>query len=243
MLIVNGMVKDAQIESPQKAVKPVVYSFLLIFSIAFALFGFFKFINTYSPGGVLSTSAFKKVLEGEVVESTESSSAQAVPVGNAFEDLIKPLYYSPERLIIENLGINAQVIPVTTEDGGYLETPKDWYQIGWYKRGALAGEDGNLLLNGHYDTNTGALAAFGELKNIELGDKVVVEDRLGRTFTYSVLEKYYLDINDPDRTKVFDSTSNKKEITLITCGGVWLSGQGTYNQRLIVRGELDEIDE
>jgi LPXTG-site transpeptidase (sortase) family protein len=248
MLFINGVAKEAQIEVSPKALNPVVYALLLIISVAFAYFGFSQFVKTYIPNGVLSVAGFSQFRDEGVVESTESVSvepaeltvsADGVEEYSVFENLLEPLFYAPKTLVIDTLGIRAEIISVTTQEGGFLETPTDWNQIGWYKRGALAGEEGNLLLNGHYDTNTGSAAALWELKNIAVGDKVVVEDRLGRTFTYTVLEKYYIDINDPDRTKVFQGSDNKRVLTLITCGGVWLPSQGTYNKRLIVRGELD----
>lgn len=212
-----------------RRLKPGLFVFLIFMLVGLVFLLIDSFKNAISEKSVLSL---------ETAESTASTVFGELAEPSPFASLLDPLYQPPVRLLVEKLNISAEIIPVTIEDGKYLETPKDWGQTGWFKRGAQAGQYGNLLLNGHYDTNLGGPAAFWELKNIEPGDKVVVEDRLGRTFSYTVLEKYYIDINDPDRTKVFASDGNKKELTLITCGGVWLPGQGTYNQRLIVRGEL-----
>jgi LPXTG-site transpeptidase (sortase) family protein len=112
---------------------------------------------------------------------------------------------------------------------------------GWYKDGAKAGEDGNVIIDGHYDTNTGAPGAFWELKDLQVGDKVSLTDSLGRRFDYVVREQLSISITDPERAKVFAS-SQAKELTLITCGGVWDYASGTYNKRLVIKAEFDKME-
>jgi sortase A len=109
-------------------------------------------------------------------------------------------------------------------------------ELGWYEDGAKAGEPGNLIVDGHYDTNTGSPAIFYTLKNIQLGDIVTVIDKSGRTFDYRVNEKFYVDINDPNRLQIFENKTDTAHITLITCGGIWLNN--TYSERLVVKGDI-----
>jgi sortase A len=157
---------------------------------------------------------------------------------SAFTASLKPIYEKPSRLVIDSLRLDLNIIEVGVEEDGTMEAPKDWFSAGWYKRGARAGENGNLVLNAHYDTDTGRPAAFWELKNLRVGDTVWVIDDLGRSHAYLITEIFYLGINDPDRLKIFKSDKQKPTLTLITCGGIWLPGEYTYSQRLIVKGEL-----
>jgi sortase A len=157
-----------------------------------------------------------------------------VPV---FQKTLESIYADPVRIIISNIRIDAEIEPVGVAQDGALETPKVWINAGWYKKGASPGQEGNLLINAHYDDNFGRPAAFWQLKNVVLGDKVTVVDSYGRRYEYKVTEYKLVSINDPNRTDVFKSDESAK-ITLITCGGVWIPGKATYDKRLVVEGEL-----
>jgi LPXTG-site transpeptidase (sortase) family protein len=155
----------------------------------------------------------------------------------AFQKAMEPIYIEPQRLIISTLNIDAAIEPVGVAQDGALETPKIALNVGWYEDGAMTGQKGNLLLNAHYDDNYGRPAAFWPLKNIKVDDKVVVLDTYGREYEYKVISYELIGINDPDRLKVFKSDESAK-ITLITCGGVWIPGEATYDKRLVIKGEL-----
>lgn len=153
------------------------------------------------------------------------------------------IYGFPKKVKIESIGVDADIINVSVDDKGHLEAPEDWGVVGWYKGGARPSEEGNLLLNAHYDDNYGRPAVFWKLKNIEVDDKVSVLDNYGRWFDYRVIYTYYVDINDPGRAKVFNHGEEGKSVmTLITCGGVWSAQSGTYDKRLVVNAELIHSD-
>jgi LPXTG-site transpeptidase (sortase) family protein len=151
---------------------------------------------------------------------------------------IKETYYRPISLLIESAGLRSDIIEVGLEEDGTLAAPGDWYVAGWYEKSAMPGQNGNMVLDGHFDTSSGSPAAFYQLKNVQKGDNVVVYDEAGRSYTYLVVETLYVDVDDPSRLKIFESSKDKPIITLITCSGVWLSGDLTYSKRLIVKGEL-----
>jgi LPXTG-site transpeptidase (sortase) family protein len=154
-----------------------------------------------------------------------------------FEKTLEPIFSKPKRLVVESLKIDSIIESVGIEKDGSLETPKTWMSVGWYEKGAMPGQEGNLLLNAHYDDNYGRPAAFWQLKNINLGDKVVVVDAYGRRYGYKVVSYDLIGINDSSRLEVFKSDKSAK-ITLITCGGVWIPGKATYDKRLVIKGEL-----
>ncbi len=197
--------------------------------VVFAVIYFLSYPNFFG----LDLSLFKKDIEntqGTVLSIEEHS---------VFKEMSKPIYGFPKRIKIESIGVNADVVKVGVDGDGHLEAPGDWNVVGWYKGGARPSEEGNLLLNAHYDDNQGQPAVFWKLKNIEVGDKVSILDNYGRWFNYRVIDVYYVDINDPDRIKIFDSGENGNSImTLITCGGVWSVQSGTYDKRMVVNAEL-----
>jgi len=168
---------------------------------------------------------------GKKIESEEAEKY------SVFAEQLHPIYGAPKKLIIETLNIKVPIEPVGVDTSGYLETPRDWNTAGWYEKGARPAENGNILINAHYDNNLGNPAAFYRLKNINLGDKVSVLDSYGKEYTYIVVSTYYINVDDPNRLKVFENNKkDKSAMTLITCGGVWIGG--TYNKRFVVNAEL-----
>ena len=199
---------------------------LLIVIFLFVVLFFSNSINFNFPN-VLGKKVKAPI---EVVEVEKTS---------AFASLLKPIYGTPKKLIIQNLKISLPIVSVGVDSSGYLETPNGWELVGWYEKGARPAENGNLLINAHYDDVYGKPAAFYGLKNIKLGDTVSVLDSYGLVFDYKVTKVFYVAINDPDRSKVFEGLGkDKPAMTLITCGGVWLPSEHTYSKRLVVNAEL-----
>jgi LPXTG-site transpeptidase (sortase) family protein len=161
---------------------------------------------------------------------------------SVFQTALKPIYGTPKKIIIESLNLKIDVTFVGIDPSGYLETPKEWNVAGWYTQSARPGENGNMLVDGHYDDNYGRPAVFWKLKNLKPGDKVSVLDSYGRSYDYTVVDSYYVDINDPERLKVLEVSGNVPALTLITCGGVWNVAKHTYSDRLVVSAELVRVN-
>ena len=173
--------------------------------------------------------------------TSNENAAESAMTGrvSVFKEVAKPVYLPPIEVHFKEKTLPVEEINV--EEGGFLGVPSSWQTAGWYKDGAKPGEGGNVLIDGHYDTNTGAPGAFWGLKDLRLGDKVLLTDKLGRVFGYSVSTKSYISINDPARSQVFASGKDKI-LTLITCGGVWDYGSGTYNKRLVITAIFDKME-
>ena len=157
---------------------------------------------------------------------------------SVFEPVAEPILLPPTSISIKERNISADIVEVGLQTDGTLGTPKKWNEAGWYTKGAKPGEEGNVIINAHFDDNLGRPAAFWQLKNATVGDTVLLEDSLGRQYAYQIVDSLLVDINDPDRLKVLEDTDGKSELTLITCGGVWLPGKSTYDKRLVVKAEL-----
>jgi len=159
---------------------------------------------------------------------------------SVFKEMAKPVFGDPKRIVIDSVGIDIPVVPVGVDTAGFLETPEKWNEAGWYEKSAKVAEPGNLIIDAHYDDNLGRPAAFWKLKNVNVGDKVSVLDSYGRIYNYKISNIYYVGINDPDRSKVFENYKgdNSPIVTLITCGGIWSTEKSTYDKRLVVSAEL-----
>ncbi len=156
---------------------------------------------------------------------------------NVFEKLKEPLLFNPVKIEIDGVIGILEIEQVGVESGGRLGVPNSWQNAGWYVGSAKPGEKGNVIIDGHYTTSNGSPAAFWGLKKIKVDDTVILQDELKRNFTYEVVDIYYVDIQDPQRTKVFED-NGEAELTLITCSGVWVPAEGTYNKRLVVKAKL-----
>lgn len=165
----------------------------------------------------------------EIVEADEPISA--------FEELTKPIHFEPKKLMFDSLNTVVDVVNVGVTEEGVMETPKEWNMAGWYMRSSEVGDEGNLVINGHYDDMYGNPATFYQLKNLREGDKVLVVDKLNRVYVYKIIDSFFLEIDDPNRFNIINKTDNA-ELTLITCGGIWNLEKGTYDKRLVVKGEL-----
>ena len=209
-------------------------SMLIMTAFIVLLFGALYFISYPDFFGLKIPSI--KSLKPSEVNTPEVLSVQTPSV---FEEVSKPIYGFPVKLNIEPVGIEVDIVSVGVDTEGFLETPEKWNEAGWYVKGAKPSEIGNFLINAHYDDSSGRPAAFWNLKNINIGDKVSVLDSYNRTFVYVVTNVCYVDINDPERSKVFKPyVEDKSLMTLITCGGVWSIADGTYSKRLVVNAEL-----
>jgi len=182
-------------------------------------------------GFVLSIEGYSEFLSQENLE-------ESVVEVSAFADKLEPIYTKPLRLVSETTGIDLPIVEVGVDSLGVLQAPKDWNVTGWYVKSARPGQVGNLIINGHYDDNFARPAAFYNLKNIKIGDKVMVVDKLGRSYEYLVVESFFLDIEDPNRLAFLDVNQTGAELTLITCRGVWIPSKGTYSQRFVVKAKL-----
>lgn len=69
---------------------------------------------------------------------------------------------------------------------------------------------GNFCISGHNYAQT-----FGKLKNLEIGDTIVITDTYDRKGIYHVTEVIKVDPNDT--TCLTQDTDGQKEITLVTC--------------------------
>ncbi len=202
-------------------------------SLASLVLFLYSFYSDYLTGDKID-KILSKINRSQKNEEVISAEKESV-----FKEALKPIYGLPEKILIDSLGISVEIVAVSVDENGYLESPEDWNVAGWYKKSAKPSEIGNLLINAHYDNNNGGPAAFWKLKNIKLDDKVTVVDSYGKINNYKVVNIYFIGIDDPERSKVFQPFEEDKSVmTLITCGGVWIAGEENYSKRLVVNAEL-----
>ena len=93
------------------------------------------------------------------------------------------------------------------------------------------------VIAGHVDNGLALPGVFKHLDELKIGDDVYVERKDGTElhFKVTVIQKY------PYRNvplKTLFSRRDLPRLNLITCGGTWVPGERSYDERLVVYSEL-----
>jgi LPXTG-site transpeptidase (sortase) family protein len=130
-------------------------------------------------------------------------------------------------LRIPRIGVDAQVVPIKSNEEGILEPPGDPTVTGWWSDGAAPGEpQGSAVLVGHAVRYKGG-GVFDDLGDLSRGDAIELEGSHS-TLTYRVQSIDVLSKDDVarDAEQIFDQTGAGR-LVVITCGDfdgtVWRS--------------------
>lgn len=123
------------------------------------------------------------------------------------------------------------VRPVGLEADGQLEVP-DETEIGWYQYGATSGRPGATVLAAHVSWN-GTVGPFGQLGNLEPGNRVSVTLDDGTVREYEVFERAIYGKLELPRERIWRNTG-PETLVLITCGGDFNPKIRRYRQNIVV---------
>lgn len=139
----------------------------------------------------------------------------------------------PVILKIPAIGVEADVFPVGEDTDGAMDLPPTPDTVAWWAPGFGTGVPGNVVLAAHVDWG-GQLRVFGQLDQLGPGDQVVVMDDQLRELVYQVASSRWVAAEGAPVDEIFGS-SDRPELTLITCGGRYDPATRQYLDRLIVR--------
>ncbi len=154
------------------------------------------------------------------------------PAGPAATPSALPAGLSPERLSIPAIGVSSSLETLGIGAGGTVDVPKDPDRPGWLDLSPAPGQQGPAVIIGHLDSKTGP-AVFLRLRELKVGDPVVVTRHDGTTVTFTV-----------DGVRSFEKSHFPTEATygpvpgpalrLITCGGTYDHATKSYESNVIV---------
>jgi LPXTG-site transpeptidase (sortase) family protein len=134
---------------------------------------------------------------------------------------------APHVLRIPQIGVDAHIVPIKSNEEGILEPPPDPRVAGWWSDGAAPGDtQGSAVLVGHSVRHTGG-GVFDDIGYLSRGDPIELEGAHS-TLTYRVESIDVLSKDDFARNaeKIFKQTGTAR-LVLITCGDfdgtVWRS--------------------
>ena len=148
----------------------------------------------------------------------------------------------PAYITIDALhAIGRQVIPIGVTANGSLDTPRNVYQIGWYKYSSAPGEGGTLVLDGH-NGGPNVEGILKHLPDVAIGEHIYIENADGESFSYRVVENISVPLAESDaymRTAFSSPVPGQESLTIITCTGEWSQVRGTYLSRQFLRAVLE----
>ena len=121
------------------------------------------------------------------------------------------------RLEIPSIDVAAHAVDLGLNRDGSLEVPKDYDEVGVWKRGPDPGERGPAVIAGHVDSKS-APAVFYRLRKLRRGDRVRWEGENGVSERFVVTRTEEHPKAEFPTEKVYRKT-RRAELRLITCSG------------------------
>ena len=146
-----------------------------------------------------------------------------------------PNSVEPERIVIDSIGVDADIIDLGYEDNGEIEVPSDFAQTGWFTDSPRPGRVGSSVIAGHVDSRDGP-AVFFRLAELGVGDETDIHGEDGEVVTFRVTGKEQHAKSEFPAEEVHRSTG-KPELKLVTCGGVFDADERSYRDNIIVSAE------
>ncbi len=139
------------------------------------------------------------------------------------------------RLLIPAIGVNAPIESIGVRPDGAMETPgqSPWNDVGWYNAGPRPSERGSAVIAGHLDRPGGNPAVFWRLRDLHVGDSVLVVDAQGKTLRFNVTRIMFYPPQEAPVQDIFGNTAGSF-LNLTTCAGDWIPTQHQTALRVVV---------
>ena len=186
-------------------------------------------VTEAEPGSAVAVGALASV---QVLDRARPSAGPPPPrqePRSRAEHVARPL-----RVAVPAVGLDLPVRPVGVAEDGQMWLPRDLGTVGWYRYGPAPGEQGSAVLAGHVDSWEYGVGPLARLRDVEVGDALVVRTARG-TELHEVTEvDQYPKQALP--AAVFERTGPPR-VRLVTCGGEFDEAAGSYRDNLVVTAE------
>lgn len=158
-----------------------------------------------------------------------------VPVRPA-RDTPAPPPPAPVRVEVPALDVDVSVRPEGVDAQGRMALPASADQAAWYRFGsAPASTSGATVVAAHVD-DAESVGPFARLALARSGSAVRVRTADGTTHNYTVTDVRTEAKADVSFDDLFDR-SGRPRLVLVTCGGEWDAGAGSYSDNIVVTAE------
>jgi sortase (surface protein transpeptidase) len=169
----------------------------------------------------------------------ESAPAAQQPPAESTVPVTKPFSGTrPTNVKISKIGAESKLIAVAVNKDGKMAVPsaKTPMQAAWYQLSPVPGDVGPAIVLGHVDGNKQP-GIFYKLKDVNPGDEVIVERSDGKNLKFVVEKKDQVPKDQFPEDAVYGNT-DKPQLRLITCGGVFDKEEHSYKDNIIVYANL-----
>ena len=153
---------------------------------------------------------------------TPSASGPAVAAGTV-----------PVAVELPGRGVGAPVVPTATGPDGALAVPDPPSTVGWWSPGALAGAaSGTTVLVGHVDSAAAGLGVFAVLRDVAVGERVLLRGADGRLLGYRVTGRRQA--GKAALPADLFAPGGPPRLALVTCGGRFDRATRHYTDNVVV---------
>lgn len=188
-----------------KIKKPLVFSFILF--LLFLSIIFIICMDQIDPMSFETKQVSSKLNNREAKEEVQNENKinnNRTILKKEYENF--PIEYKGHKVVgkvkIPKLGIEKYIIEETTQETLKVAVTKTY--------GPKANQIGNFCISGHNYIQT-----FGRLKELEIGDEIILTDTYNQEVIYQVYKNYKVAPNDT--SCLSQETNGERELTLITC--------------------------
>ncbi|SDT47151.1 Sortase family protein [Actinoplanes derwentensis] len=141
----------------------------------------------------------------------------------------------PVRLRISAIEVDTEIMTLGLRADGTLQVPplRGDAPAGWYRHSPTPGEVGASVLAGHVDTARDGPAVFFRLRELAVGDPIEVRRKDGTVARFAVARVAVYSKQDFPTGEVY-APLDRPGLRLITCGGVFDRGAGSYRSNVVV---------
>jgi sortase (surface protein transpeptidase) len=143
---------------------------------------------------------------------------------------------APVRVRVPSIDVDSVLVRLGVDEDRVLVPPTDFGAAGWFAAGPAPGATGPAVIAGHVDSVEGP-AVFFRLADLAPGDEVLVDRADGSTARFEVraVDQFPKDAFPTER--VYGPTQ-RAELRLITCGGVFDREERSYRDNVVVTAVL-----
>lgn len=180
-------------------------------------------VPTISSSGATPSATDPDAVPGPAVDTGPSAGSDEAP---------RPVSLQVPAIEVDLDSLDA----LGLQDDGSIEVPADAEDAGWLTASAVPGRTGPAVIAGHVDSATGP-AVFSRLGELGAGDEVTVGLDDGTVVRYVVgaVDRY---LKSQFPTETVYGPSPVPVLRLLTCGGTFDRGEGSYEDNVVVYATL-----
>lgn len=196
-------------------------------------------VNAYLIYGVFSSTSILKA-SASVDRQSQSEGDDESSVSGDDIDAYEVAADLPRTINIPSISVQARVMQMSVKPDGQLEAPKNINDTGWYTGSSKPGYSGATLINGHV-SGVRADGVFKNLKNLGMGDELILENGKRKLFKYKVEKTETVKAKSVNMKKLLEPYGGKTYgLNLITCGGKYDAQKREYSDRVLVYASFVE---